>query len=139
MGMVKDKTKDFFENSDDKGLQLRRGQIEMADEVCTALETHKALAVEAEVGIGKSYAYLIPAVYEFVRVQKQIVIATSTIALQEQLNKDSHNVLQKSYTPDIIGAHSLPNNDVKDKCDLTSRIQKMKKAEKVREDRKSVV
>ena len=133
MGIIRDKTKDFFENSDDKGLQLRRGQIEMADEVCTALETHKALAVEAEVGIGKSYAYLIPAVYEFVRVQKQIVIATSTIALQEQLNKDSHNVLQKSYTPDIIGAHSLPNNDVKDKCDLTSRIQKMKKAEKVRE------
>ena len=110
MGMVKDKTKDFFENSAVKGLQLRQGQIEMADAVCTALETHKALAVEAEVGIGKSYAYLIPAVYEFLRVQKQIVIATSTIALQEQLNKDAHNVLKMlGVSIDIVVAKGMKN------------------------------
>lgn len=110
MGRVRSKTNEFFEKSANIGLKLRQGQVEMADEICRAFETHKPLAIEAEVGIGKSYAYLIPAVYEFLRVQKQIVIATSTIALQEQLNKDAHNVLKMlGVNIDIVVAKGMKN------------------------------
>lgn len=108
MGRVRSKTNEFFEKSANIGLKLRQGQVEMADEICRAFETHKPLAIEAEVGIGKSYAYLIPAVYEFLRVQKQIVIATSTIALQEQLYKDAHNVLKMlGVNIDIVVAKGM--------------------------------
>lgn len=82
----------------------------MADEVCTAFEKRLPLAVEAEVGIGKSFAYLVPAVLKFAQDQKQIVIATSTIALQEQLNRDAHNVLKMlGVNVDIVVAKGMKN------------------------------
>lgn len=107
---LRDKTLDFFNNSAESGLQIRQGQIEMAAEVCTAFETNKPLAVEAEVGIGKSYAYLVPAVYEFIGKRQQIVIATSTIALQEQLEKDIHQILKiMNYDVDVVIAKGMKN------------------------------
>ncbi len=82
----------------------------MADEVCTAFEKQLPLAVEAEVGIGKSLAYLVPAILKIVQDQKQIVIATSTIALQEQLNRDAHNVLKMlGVNIDIVVAKGMKN------------------------------
>ncbi len=91
-------TKDFFEKAAGEGLEMRQGQVEMAQEICEAIKDHKPLAVEAEVGIGKSYAYLVPAVMEYLRTNKQIIIATSTIALQEQLMKDSKSVMKMIWT-----------------------------------------
>ncbi len=89
-----DSTRAFFEKAADTGLELRQGQVDMALEICEAIKEHKPLAVEAEVGIGKSYAYLVPAVTEYSISHKQIVIATSTIALQEQLMKDTESVMK---------------------------------------------
>lgn len=80
---IRDRTNDFFRQSFENGLELREGQAEMADEVSRAIEDHVPLAVEAEVGTGKSYAYLIPAVIKFSEDNQQTAIATSTIALQE--------------------------------------------------------
>ena len=85
---------DFFRKAFEKGLEQRQEQTEMALEICSAIENRKAIAVEAEVGIGKSYAYLIPAVMQYRKEHKQIVIATSTIALQEQLALDAKNVVR---------------------------------------------
>jgi len=82
----------------------------MANDVCIAIETKKPLAVEAEVGIGKSYAYLVPAVLQFCRKHRQIVIATSTIALQEQLYVDVHNVMKMlGVSAEIILAKGMTN------------------------------
>lgn len=107
---LRDRTLDFFNNSAESGLQIRQGQIEMAAEVCTAFETNKPLAVEAEVGIGKSYAYLVPAIYEFIWKRQQIVIATSTIALQEQLEKDIHQILKTmNFDVDVVIAKGMKN------------------------------
>lgn len=91
---ISEVTKNFFEKTANDGLELRPGQLEMALEVCEAIKEHKPLAVEAEVGIGKSYAYLVPAVMEYMKSHRQIIIATSTIALQEQLAKDTASVLK---------------------------------------------
>ena len=103
-------TQTFFEKAATAGLELRTGQVEMAMEICEARMKTTPLAVEAEVGIGKSYAYLIPAVMKYRKDHRQIVIATSTIALQEQLVKDTQNVLKMtgSYI-DIILAKGMRN------------------------------
>lgn len=110
MNFVRKQTEDFFRNTAKSGLEIRQGQVEMADEVCTAFEKRLPLAVEAEVGIGKSFAYLVPAVLKFAQDHKQIVIATSTIALQEQLNRDAHNVLKMlGVNIDIVVAKGMKN------------------------------
>lgn len=110
MNFVRKQTEDFFRNTAKSGLEIRQGQVEMADEVCTAFEKRLPLAVEAEVGIGKSFAYLVPAVLKFAQDHKQIVIATSTIALQEQLNRDIHNVLKMlGVNIDIVVAKGMKN------------------------------
>lgn len=110
MDSVRKQTEDFFRNTAENGLEIRHGQVDMADEICTAFEKKIPLAVEAEVGIGKSLAYLVPAVLKFTQDQKQIVIATSTIALQEQLNRDAHNVLKMlGVNIDIVVAKGMKN------------------------------
>lgn len=107
---IRDRTNDFFRQSSENGLELREGQAEMADEVSKAIEDHVPLAVEAEVGTGKSYAYLIPAVIKFSGDNQQTAIATSTIALQEQLYKDARNVLKMlKVNVDIIVAKGMRN------------------------------
>ena len=67
----------------------RPQQVEMAQAVSEAFDTGKHLVVEAGTGVGKSYAYLLPAVDAAVRRGKKVVVSTHTISLQEQLvNKD---------------------------------------------------
>ncbi|MBL8744983.1 MAG: DEAD/DEAH box helicase [Phycisphaerae bacterium] len=69
----------------------RPQQVEMAAAVALALEQRATLMVEAGTGVGKSFAYLIPAIARIIATAgaERVVIATNTIALQEQLlNKD---------------------------------------------------
>lgn len=69
--------------------ESRPQQIEMAVAVDAALQSGYHLAVEAGTGVGKSFAYLIPAIKQIVAEKKKILISTHTINLQEQLiNKD---------------------------------------------------
>lgn len=63
----------------------RQGQRAMADQIWEAFESQKAAIFEAGTGIGKSLAYLIPALLWSYRTGEKIVISTYTIALQEQL------------------------------------------------------
>lgn len=62
----------------------RPEQAEMAAAVVRAMEAKSHLFVEAGTGVGKSFAYLVPAVLRCLRGEV-VVIATNTIALQEQL------------------------------------------------------
>jgi ATP-dependent DNA helicase DinG len=63
------------------GFEPRAGQAALAQEVADALERGQHLLAEAGTGIGKSLAYLVPALASGQRV----VVATATKALQEQL------------------------------------------------------
>ncbi len=65
--------------------EYRPQQQEMAVAVAKALEDGEHLAVEAGTGVGKSLAYLVPAILYAVRNKKKAVISTHTINLQEQL------------------------------------------------------
>ncbi len=57
----------------------------MASAVRDAMNVGHHLLVEAGTGVGKSFAYLLPAVEYATRHKKRVVISTHTIALQEQL------------------------------------------------------
>ena len=68
-----------------KNFEDRPQQQEMAVAVAQALETTGHLVVEAGTGVGKSLAYLIPAILFAVARGKKAVVSTHTINLQEQL------------------------------------------------------
>ncbi len=65
--------------------EFRPQQQEMAVAVARALQNREHLAVEAGTGVGKSLAYLIPAILFAVARKKKAVVSTHTINLQEQL------------------------------------------------------
>src|SRR5271157_4875756 len=65
--------------------ELRSQQLEMAQAVARAIERPGHLIVEAGTGVGKSFAYLVPAIQAAVALKKKVVVSTHTIALQEQL------------------------------------------------------
>jgi ATP-dependent DNA helicase DinG len=66
--------------------ELRPQQLEMAQAVAEAFEKGHHLLVEAGTGVGKSFAYLLPAIDLAISTKKKrVVISTHTISLQEQL------------------------------------------------------
>jgi ATP-dependent DNA helicase DinG len=72
-----------------KHFEYRPEQQEMATAVARALEEERHLVLEAGTGVGKSIAYLVPAVLFAIEQSKKAIISTYTISLQEQLlNKD---------------------------------------------------
>ncbi|MFK7735890.1 MAG: ATP-dependent DNA helicase [Pirellulaceae bacterium] len=79
--------------------EMRPQQLQLADAVAEALRSERHLVAEAGTGVGKSFAYLVPAILHATADQKEdfseadeeeqasrrIVISTHTISLQEQL------------------------------------------------------
>jgi len=63
------------------GFEARPGQVQMAQLIERGFLENVHTVVEAGTGVGKSLAYLVPAL----RAGKRVVISTGTIALQEQL------------------------------------------------------
>src|SRR3954471_16577115 len=63
----------------------RAEQMAMADAVADAIANFSHLMVEAGTGVGKSFAYLVPAIQAAAEDGKKVVISTHTISLQEQL------------------------------------------------------
>jgi ATP-dependent DNA helicase DinG len=70
-----------------KNFEFRPQQQEMAVAVARALQNREHLAVEAGTGVGKSLAYLVPAILFAVAEKKKAIVSTHTINLQEQLTE----------------------------------------------------
>ena len=78
------------------GFRPREGQIEMAVAVAETIEAHNALVVEAGTGVGKTFAYLVPALL----CGERVLVSTATKALQDQLfSRDLPRVLQALGLP----------------------------------------
>ena len=77
-----------------KGYEYRKEQQEMACLISSALESSEDLIVEAGTGVGKSLAYLAPAVTYAVENDRKAVISTKTINLQEQIIEKDLPLLQ---------------------------------------------
>ncbi len=72
-----------------QGFEQRDEQVEMLKAVTGAIYQGRKLIVEGGTGVGKSMAYLLPAVLFAASRGLRVVISTNTISLQEQLmNKD---------------------------------------------------
>ncbi len=67
------------------GYETRREQLQMLRAVGDALTGGIHLVVEAGTGVGKSLAYLVPAIYFAVANGERVVVSTNTRNLQEQL------------------------------------------------------
>jgi len=71
------------------GYKLRPGQLSMAKAVENAINKDQTLMAEGPTGVGKSFAYLIPAMLKMANKTavdaKRVVVATANIALQDQL------------------------------------------------------
>ena len=68
-----------------RNFEFRPEQQAMAVAVARGLEHTNHLVVEAGTGVGKSLAYLVPAILFAVEQGKKAIISTETINLQEQL------------------------------------------------------
>lgn len=86
-----------------KNFEFRPQQQQMAMAVARALEHKEHLAVEAGTGVGKSLAYLIPAILFAVQNKKKAVVSTHTINLQEQLTEKDLPMLAS-----VLGALPQP-------------------------------
>jgi ATP-dependent DNA helicase DinG len=84
-----------------RNFEYRQEQQEMAVAVARALAGKEHLIVEAGTGVGKSFAYLVPAILFAVERKKKAVICTHTINLQEQLVEKDLPVLKKILPVDF--------------------------------------
>jgi len=75
--------------------EFRPQQQEMAAAVARALEEDRHLVVEAGTGVGKSLAYLAPAILFALEHHKKAIVSTHTINLQEQLLYKDIPILKK--------------------------------------------
>jgi len=81
-----------------KGLgiyQKRNQQIKMMKAVAKAFQQGRHLIVEAGTGVGKTLAYLVPALAWALSQQEKVVVSTHTIALQEQIWRSDIEFLHK--------------------------------------------
>ena len=88
----------FSENgplSKAKNFEFRPQQQAMATAVARALEEERHLVVEAGTGVGKSLAYLAPAILFAIEQHKKAIVSTHTINLQEQLLYKDIPILKK--------------------------------------------
>ena len=87
--------------SKSRNFEYRPQQQQMAVAVARALERKEHLIVEAGTGVGKSLAYLIPAIFHAVARNKKAIISTHTINLQEQLILKDLPMLGKALPVEI--------------------------------------
>lgn len=73
-------------------METREGQENLMYSVCEAFEKAENVIVEAQVGIGKSFGYLIPGIIISMATNKPFIVASSTIQLTEQLSSDIKKV-----------------------------------------------
>jgi ATP-dependent DNA helicase DinG len=81
----------------------RPQQNRMAEAVQETLAGGGFLMVEAGTGVGKSFAYLFPAIEYALRNNKTVVISTYTLTLQEQLFQKDLPVVLKTLEQEGLG------------------------------------
>src|SRR5919201_3272640 len=94
-----ERVREFFSEhgplSKAKNFEFRPEQQEMAAAVAKALEEERHLVIEAGTGVGKSLAYLAPAILFALERHKKAIVSTHTINLQEQLLYKDIPILKK--------------------------------------------
>jgi ATP-dependent DNA helicase DinG len=74
----------------------RTGQVQMASAVARSLRDSEFLLVEAGTGVGKSLAYLVPAIIYAREAAEAVVVSTNTKNLQQQLLESDLPLLRQA-------------------------------------------
>ncbi|HCF49417.1 MAG TPA: hypothetical protein DER60_03995 [Syntrophomonas sp.] len=82
-----------------KQYRRRDEQVKMAEAVADAFANREFLVAEVGTGVGKSFAYLVPAILWTLESGEKVVVSTRTRALQEQLTE--HDIPDLKY---ILGS-----------------------------------
>ncbi|MEI6874349.1 MAG: DEAD/DEAH box helicase, partial [Spirochaetota bacterium] len=75
----------------------RASQVRLVRDIVSAFNQGEILAAEAGTGVGKSFAYLVPAFAWAIRNEERVVISTATINLQKQLVDKDIPIVQKLF------------------------------------------
>jgi len=86
----------YFENYEN-----RPEQLAMVRAIAESLSTAQHLMVEAGTGVGKSFAYLVPAALFSIQNNTRVIISTNTINLQDQLIKKDIPDLRNALGIDV--------------------------------------
>ncbi len=78
-----------------EGFEYRNEQLEIAESIVDNFNQSEFTLIEAGTGIGKSFAYLIPALYWAVKNDEVVVVSTNTINLQQQIMDKDIEFLKK--------------------------------------------
>ncbi len=84
-------------------LEHRPQQETMARAIAAALKSDEPLLFEAGTGVGKSLAYLAPGIIHAVDQERQLIVSTHTISLQEQLESKDLPLVRRLFKtqPDL--------------------------------------
>jgi DNA polymerase-3 subunit epsilon/ATP-dependent DNA helicase DinG len=82
----------------------RPEQVAMLRSVTNALSYGRHMLIEAGTGVGKSYAYLVPAALFALQNNTRVVVSTNTINLQDQLIKKDIPALKEALGLDLRAA-----------------------------------
>lgn len=130
---ITSKVWDFFmDEIPARGYESREGQEDMALDICDAIKSQEHIIIEAGVGIGKSYAYLVPLIYYNNLTGHPVIISTSSILLQEQLTNDIKSISEMLHLyPEVVLAKGMTHFkclkrasqylETKGKCDIWLR------------------
>ena len=86
------------------GYEVRDEQLRMAKAVSEAIESGTHLMVEAGTGVGKSFAYLVPAILAAAELGKRVMVSTRTKNLQKQLIDKDIPFLRRAMPQDFRAA-----------------------------------
>ncbi|MFW5741861.1 MAG: helicase C-terminal domain-containing protein [Spirochaetota bacterium] len=87
---------DLFQN-----FEPRQSQVDMLRLVVNGFNENRIVAVEAGTGVGKSFAYLVPALAWADRNDERVVVSTATINLQQQLVEKDIPTVQRLLGVDV--------------------------------------
>lgn len=87
--------------------ESRPQQVEMAIAVAAAMQSKSHLLAEAGTGVGKSFAYLVPAMIRAAQCGETVLVSTHTIALQEQLITKDIPLLTSILFPEVEGSSPI--------------------------------
>ncbi|GHV95600.1 helicase [Spirochaetia bacterium] len=80
--------------------ESRQAQLDLMELIIRAFNDDALAAAEAGTGVGKSFAYLLPALHFALETDERIVISTATITLQQQLFEKDIPLVVSSLSKD---------------------------------------
>jgi len=91
----------------------RQSQLDLLELIIRAFNEDALCMAEAGTGVGKSFAYLLPAMHFALANKEKVVISTATITLQQQLYEKDIPLVAQTEFANATGVSDEPREKVK--------------------------